>query len=168
MQYRVAFSCYSSLEEMVQFGSEIRRKLLAFIIPLIASDYPVVPTAVNYMASEVLQVVLTAWHKNRLYKKNTDQIGPSLMVQADILGKFSSLFNLAFHQGIPADQRDVDLEEWAKMLYGNSSIYPLERFNTVETEKIYVDKLDKNAVFYLNYLPLEDVFVKPWEQKMNK
>ncbi|OPJ87968.1 hypothetical protein AV530_008023 [Patagioenas fasciata monilis] len=38
----------------------------------------------------------------------------------------------------------------------NSSIYPLERLNTAETEKTYVDKLDKNAVFYLNYLPLNE------------
>lgn len=38
----------------------------------------------------------------------------------------------------------------------NSRIYPLERFNTVEIEKAYVDKLDKNAVFYLNYLSLSE------------
>ncbi|CAM9463431.1 unnamed protein product, partial [Bubo scandiacus] len=43
-------------------------KLLAFIM-LTASDYPVIPSAVNYMASEVLQVVLKVWHKNRLYGK---------------------------------------------------------------------------------------------------
>lgn len=33
------------------------------------------------------------------------------------------------------------------------------RFNTVEIEKAYVDKLDKNAVFYLNYLPLSEYAV---------
>jgi len=38
--------------------SVFSRKLLAFIILSTASDYPVIPTAVNYMASEVLQVVL--------------------------------------------------------------------------------------------------------------
>lgn len=43
----------------------------------------------------------------------------------------------------------------------NSSIYPLERLNTAETEKTYVDKLDKNAVFYLNYLPLNEYPVWP-------
>lgn len=38
----------------------------------------------------------------------------------------------------------------------NSSIHPPGRFSTVETEEASVDKSDKNAVFYLNYLPVTE------------
>lgn len=38
----------------------------------------------------------------------------------------------------------------------SSRIHPPERFSTAETEKASVDKSDKNAVFYLNSLPVSE------------